>query len=59
MYDVGDVIRVRPCQGGYELPAGLPSGALVKIVECLVGYYRVEYKGQAFTVAFPCVETIQ
>lgn len=52
----GHVVRVIHCFGGYELPDGLPDGALVKVVACDIGYFEVEHAEQQYTIAMACVD---
>jgi hypothetical protein len=55
---IGKVARVRSCFGGYHLPAGLPEGALVKIMSFDFGYFDVDYKGQTFRIPMVAVENL-
>ena len=50
--------KVRSCLGGCELPAGLPEGAIVKIVGFDIGHFEVEYRKRRFRISMTCVENL-
>jgi hypothetical protein len=50
-YQIGALVKVAPCHGGYDLPEGLPNGAEVKVVRSAIGRTFVEYLGKAFSVS--------
>jgi hypothetical protein len=51
----GSLITVRRCQGGYSLPAGIPEGARVRVIDFDRGTYRVSWKGREYQVSMACV----
>jgi hypothetical protein len=52
---VGRWARVHTCFGGYELPAGLPENAEVRLEAFDRGYWTVRFEGEVFEVAMACV----
>ncbi len=49
-YEVGDLVPVRDCHGGYPLPPVLPQGAAVRVLEFVHAYRIVEWEGWQFKV---------
>ena len=55
---IGKMARVRSCFEGEALPAGLPEGAIVRIVSFETGWFEVEYGKQHFRLPMICVENL-
>jgi len=56
-YEIGDLVRVRHCWGGYQLPVGLEEGASVRVVAKEVGFICAEREGHKFIVSMACIES--
>jgi hypothetical protein len=55
---VGQLVRVKHCQGGYMLPDELPEGALVEIIGFDIGRFDVVYRHQVFNISMACAEIV-
>ena len=55
---IGKIARVRSCFGSQPLPAGLPEGAMAKIVAFDIGYFEVDHGGRTFRIPMTCVENL-
>jgi hypothetical protein len=57
-YRAGDTVKVKSINPPvYSLPDGLPDCATVKVIERGVGYDRVEYGGQVFSVSMVLIDS--
>ena len=56
-YEVGDLVTVRHCWGGYQLPIGLLEGASVKVISKEIGHTWVEFNSKKFVVPVACIES--
>ena len=50
-YQIGELVTVTHCWGGYRLPPALPDGAAVKILGREPGQTTVVYQGEQFVVS--------
>lgn len=56
-FKLGDTVKVRHCEGGYPLPAGLSPGVTVKVVgKADHGYVPVEHEGVTYQIHTACVD---
>lgn len=56
-YQIGELVTVTHCWGGYRLPADLPDGAVVKVLERQNGQTIVVCQGRQFAVSTANVES--
>ena len=54
----GKMVQVKSVIGGCGMPAGLPDGAYVKLIDFRNGRFEVEFEGTLHKLEAPCVRAI-
>lgn len=56
-YQIGDLVTMTHCWGGYRLPPALPDGSVVEVLERQAGQATVVYQGRKFVVSAANIES--